>query len=367
MAVLDSSSLIDAFDRLVRRDPAQRGLISTEPQFGPLCSGHLRGAAVELAERATCVGLVTGFFIPAAEPACAETDGPPGAVLLAAVLQAMGKEVLLLTDETCRTAVIAAAVAMGLAQSQVCVPDPASLDAVQRDVERRCGRRLSHLVSVERVGPSHTLQSLAGQMRSGASPIDAFAGSVPEGNRDRCHNMRGTVIDAWTGPLHRLFEESADAGVRTVGIGDGGNEIGMGRIAWEELRRRLPGEQGALIPCRIATDWTIVAGTSNWGAAALAAAAATWRGRADILQPWDCEQQRAVLQAMVERGPAVDGITRRQEATVDGLPFLTYIQPWEGMRRLLGHERASRDPLTRGSCGESVDDLGGTPKEQVTR
>ena len=39
---------------------------------------------------------------------------------------------------------------------------------------------------------------------------------------------------------------------------------------------------------------------------------------------------------MVEHGPAVDGVTRRREATVDGLPFLTYIQPWAAIRAKLG-------------------------------
>ncbi|QDU43702.1 hypothetical protein Mal52_21780 [Symmachiella dynata] len=39
---------------------------------------------------------------------------------------------------------------------------------------------------------------------------------------------------------------------------------------------------------------------------------------------------------MCNHGPAVDGVTRRQEPTVDGLPFLTYIQPLEGIRQLLG-------------------------------
>jgi hypothetical protein len=39
---------------------------------------------------------------------------------------------------------------------------------------------------------------------------------------------------------------------------------------------------------------------------------------------------------MVAEGPAIDGMTRRREATVDGLPFATYIQSWLGIRRLLG-------------------------------
>ena len=42
--------------------------------------------------------------------------------------------------------------------------------------------------------------------------------------------------------------------------------------------------------------------------------------------------------AMVERGPAVDGISRKRQPTVDGIPFLTYMQPLEGIRRVLGIE-----------------------------
>ena len=65
---------------------------------------------------------------------------------------------------------------------------------------------------------------------------------------------------------------------KTIGIGDGGNEIGMGTVPWEELVRRLPRKEASAIPCRIATDWNIIAGTSNWGAFALAAAVALLAG-----------------------------------------------------------------------------------------
>ena len=54
------------------------------------------------------------------------------------------------------------------------------------------------------------------------------------------------------------------------------------------------------------------------------------------MREWDCRHQLQVLEDMVEHGPAVDGISGRQEATVDGLPFTTYIQPWDNIRRLLG-------------------------------
>jgi len=110
----------------------------------------------------------------------------------------------------------------------------------------------------------------------------------------------------------------------------------MGCVPWEDLERRLAGEQAGHIPCRIATDWNIIAGTSNWGAYALAAAVALLRGNMAAVAPFDSRQQEEVVKYMVVHGPAVDGVTRRQEPTVDGLPFLTYLQPWQAIRSRLG-------------------------------
>ena len=77
-----------------------------------------------------------------------------------------------------------------------------------------------------------------------------------------------------------------------------------------------------------------MAGTSNWGAYALAAATVMIRDQCQLLLDWPIERHERILREMVVHGPAVDGMTRRQEPTVDGLPFLTYIQAWEGMRRI---------------------------------
>ena len=110
----------------------------------------------------------------------------------------------------------------------------------------------------------------------------------------------------------------------------------MGTVLWEDLVRRLPRKEAAPIPCRVATDWNIVAGTSNWGAFALAAATLYLAGRTEALEPLDAEFHHQLLERMVLDGPAVDGITRRFEPIVDGLPFATYIQAWLEIRRLIG-------------------------------
>jgi hypothetical protein len=339
-------NLISEFETCIRRDPAQRGLIASEPLFGPLCPGHLGAAAAHLARFGRRVAIVTGFFIPGGAPPAAETDGPPGALVLAQTLQALGIDTLIVTDGYCSRAVSAAAACAGYSALTLYPyfdqDQPKGRDAMARwrsaVLRPAPDAEVSHLIAVERVGPSHTGESLARQLRPGAVPIERFNTMVPHEHRDHCHNMRGEIIDRFAGDVHRLFEEISAAcpSAKTIGIGDGANEIGMGSIPWEDLERRLAGEQSGRVPCRIAADWNIVAGTSNWGAYALAAAVALLRGNPAAIAPFDSRQQQAVVEHMVLHGPAVDGVTRRQEPTVDGLPFLTYIQPWQAIRAKLG-------------------------------
>jgi hypothetical protein len=150
--------------------------------------------------------------------------------------------------------------------------------------------------------------------------------------------MRGESIDAFSADLHLLIEdaEQQNPDIKVIGIGDGGNEIGMGRFPREELLERISGPNSDRVPCRISADATIVAGVSNWGAYALAAAIAVQHGRADLLERHTAESQRQLLERIVNEAGAVDGVTRRNEPTVDGLPFLTQIQPWIAIRELLG-------------------------------
>lgn len=336
-----SDPRIAELERLIRRDPARRGLISAEETLPPLCPGHLAEAAEALLNSAGPVWIVTGFYIPAASPPAAETDGPPGAALLADTLTRLGRPVRILTDELCAP-VVEGAVRIAGGDRGIVIGCP-TVDAEWPACRDRLWSRETPglLLAIERVGPSHTLNSLAAQRRPGAPPREEYLRRVPAETWDRSFNMRGVCIDAQTAPLHRLFEEAAVRGLPTIGIGDGGNEIGMGAVPWEDLVARLPGDQSARIPCRIATDWTILAGVSNWGGYALAAAVAVLAGRQELLQRWTTERHRSALELLVRETGAVDGVTRLAEPTVDGLPFETYIQPWEGMRRVLGFEHVA--------------------------
>ena len=134
----------------------------------------------------------------------------------------------------------------------------------------------THLISIERAGPSHTLTSLLASYGQEPAPLLAFTTEVDAASWDKPHNMRGYDISPFTAPAHLLFE-SRPPGVVTIGIGDGGNEIGMGKLPWEVLRANIV--LGGKIACRVPTQHLLVAGTSNWGAYALAAGLLQCRGR----------------------------------------------------------------------------------------
>src|SRR5437868_2848656 len=76
-------------EAVTRRDPAKRGLASLRDECGSaLLSGALESAARELAQHGRRVLIVTGFAIVTPDGVAAETDGPPGAIYLAAMLRA---------------------------------------------------------------------------------------------------------------------------------------------------------------------------------------------------------------------------------------------------------------------------------------
>jgi hypothetical protein len=249
-------------------------------------AGELATAAESLAG-ATSVGLITGFFVPRAAVAAPETDGPVGTALLAAALAACGVAARIAVDMPCAGAVRAAVEEAGgnVAIDEVGVDDQTGLDRLI-GTWRETG--VSHAVAIERCG------------RSGDG---------------RPRNMRGVDVSPWTAPLDDLFL----AGPWTkLAVGDGGNEIGMGRLPAGLIARTVP--NGAEIACVTPCDHLVVVGVSNWGAYGLMAALAVLRPewRDTIVKFLTAERDLAVTRATVAKAGAVDGVTARPEATVDG-------------------------------------------------
>jgi hypothetical protein len=304
-----SDTILTAMRGAFQVDPGGRGLaVVPDDNLFTACPGDFAAACRSIAsEPNAALGVVTGFFIAHADPPCGETDGPPGALFLARALTPLGVKVTLFTDSFCRNALEVGLEACGL-QGRVPVHTlPPTREEIERDtlVQRAA---LTHLVAVERPGP---------------------------GADGRCRNMRGRDITAETAPAHVLFEQAARQKpvLRTIGIGDGGNEIGMGKISPDVIRRNIP--NGGEIACRVATDFLLVAGVSNWGAYALASGVRHLRGVPHDPTLYDPARELAILEQMVERGPLVEGTSGKRQATVDGLSFEEYAKPLTRLGEIL--------------------------------
>ena len=118
-------------------------------------------------------------------------------------------------------------------------------------------------------------------------------------------NMRGEDVSQYSAKLDYLVMGHP----RTIGIGDGGNEIGMGNLA-----EHIPAV-GTLLdaPCTTTVDHLIIASVSNWGAYGLTAALSLETGR-ELLP--SVEDETRLIERLVELG-AVDGVVGQSQPTVD--------------------------------------------------
>jgi hypothetical protein len=124
--------------------------------------------------------------------------------------------------------------------------------------------------------------------------------------------MSGKDCTEENGNLYVVWE-SLDARIFKVSIGDGGNELGCGKIAASFVKSEIPRIDQIL--CRSSCDALILAGVSNWGAYALAFGVAPERFR-DLVT---VEGERCILQTLVGNG-AVDP-KLGSELAVDGMLF----------------------------------------------
>ena len=267
-------------EHLAARDPGGRGITDRAP------GGQLFAAANELLTSERVI-LVTGFCIRAA--LIGETDGPSGTLALADALRQLGKHVVLVSDQFSSGLLAAGAAPFGEAFPLH------TLSLQQEAADREIDVLLStfsptHVVAVERPG------------------------SAADGHR---YSMRGEIIDDIAPAADRLLEPPFARGYATIAVGDGGNELGFGRLK-EKLAARV--EYGELIFCATGADYVLPAGISNWGALALVAALSIVSGRLLLRPP---EHERAVLEALFNAG-AVDGCTRRHEISVDGIAWPEY-------------------------------------------
>lgn len=245
---------------------------------------NLRGMATLLAHLPTgsylraaqlmvgCKGLVligTGF--PVGDSF--ETDGPVGALVLYKVLEKLGATPLLCCGKPLFSA---------LKDDYSCLQLPVnSTDAAAFADEFLQQHHPELIISIERPG-------LAAD--------------------GRYYNMRGQDISARCANFDVFFQQAC---CPAIAIGDGGNEIGMGKL-YQAV------SQLAITPSVTGSDELLLADVSNWAAYGVLALVSKLKD-AETGCGWllDC-QPKELLAYLVERG-AVDGVTGLASLTEDSL------------------------------------------------
>jgi hypothetical protein len=254
------STAIEA--RLVAANP--RGMQQLRAALTP---GYcLRAAQTLLKARTVIIG--TGFPVDDTF----ETDGPLGSIALYGALEKLGSQPVIAT---------AAPMANCLEDDFRLLLLEAYSHAEGRDEAQRQLASLAPdvVVSIERPG------------------LNADG---------RYYNMRGEDISTRCAVFDYYLTM---ASCPTIAIGDGGNEIGMGKVAQAVASLDI---RGAATGC----DELLIADVSNWGAYALIAMLQALSGRTLL----DAVDHRGLLAYLCNRG-SVDGVTRENTPTEDGMPI----------------------------------------------
>lgn len=314
------SRIGDTIDRLISVDVKARGSIQILYEFARRKLGHPLSmlAAREIKKRVEAkrvVFIATGWpDRPWIDPAIAELDGPPGAAALArglhvglhAVPIVLIEEPLIGAMRACLTGAGFRVMEAPEAIAAVSSPSPIHGCAVLPfPVEPKAAeRRAAELI--DRFSPTAVIAIEKGGMNE----------------KGVIHNGRGADTTADMAKIDLLVREAAARGILTIGIGDGGNEIGMGTIQ-EIIRERIP--YGALCRCpcgaglapATVTDVVVTAGVSNWGAYGILAALAILCESAGILH--DSETESRILRMGADAG-LIDGMTGFCIPGADGMP-----------------------------------------------
>ena len=216
-----------------------------------------------------------------------ETDGPVGAIALYESLQALGAEPVIACGPP-----LSRAISDQYQVLELAAPDLAS--ATEEAEAMLAALQPAAVISIERPGLAED---------------------------GHYYNMRGEDITArcsFFDPYVRLAQ------CPTIAIGDGGNEIGMGKIGPAIASLNI---RASVTAC----DELLVADVSNWGAYGLIALLAKWSGRDLLARISPLE----ILDYLSARG-SVDGVTRENTLTEDGLDAAEGIALLQELRSLSG-------------------------------
>jgi hypothetical protein len=150
-----------------------------------------------------------------------------------------------------------------------------------------------------------------------------------------CHTVYGSDVSSSCAKIDYLVEEANRRGILTIGIGDRGNEIGMGVIR-DVVEKVVPtGSKckcpcGAGIACVTETAVTVLASISNLGAYGITACLSALLDKPWILQTPEVELE--MVKSCLKAG-CVDALGW-PTYSVDGTPLDVYVQIVNIMRHV---------------------------------
>lgn len=254
-----------------------------------------------------------------------ETDGPVGAAVLAGALaRGLGARVVLVTEHA-HLEPVAAAVRLMNAKLR----HDTRAEEVVRPIEVATfplGLAAGRVRAAE-VLEQHRPQAAIFVERDGPNVEGYF------------HGVRGDCREPdAVGHVYLLARMAAEAGALTIGIGDGGNEVGFGSVR-SAISAILPHggrcQRGCVsgVVTVESTDYTVSASVSNWGAFAVVAALAVLLADESLLHTPAIEHE--LIAATVAAG-ARDGATSAQGLVVDGIDYIGHLAFVELLRTVAG-------------------------------
>ena len=310
-------------DRLVSLDVAGREFINI--LYPPTRERHGRPLCLLAAEKLRdAVGpgdfvlIASGMLVYPLE--LAETDGPLGGAALARALQiGLGAKPVIVTDH--------AAVDMNKA---VC--RGASLNVTDLKTLKKTERTVSVIgfpISEEEAVKE------AESLFQDLSPKAIIAIECRGRNEKGVYHAlpKGRNMNHIAAKMACLYDKAQETGTLTIGIGDGGNEIGWG-IVNDIIREKIPYGDKCSCGCgggfgdTSTVDVLVAASVSNWGAYGVIACLSMILDNPEVLH--DTKTESRMLRECIDAG-GINGPSFLPEPKVDGLSeetdlaFLTFL------------------------------------------
>lgn len=324
----------DDIDRLITLDMNRRGVIKV---LYEAARARFRGPLVQLAAESLFERVKPGSVVliatgwpdrPWISEEIGELDGPPGAALLGrSIHHTLGAVPVFLIEDELRGAMTSTARAAGFA-----------VLGIGDAIAAASSEAPLHAASVMAFpkGTSAAAQESRRmiELHEPKAVIAIEKGSANENGV--IHNARGMDTTACMAKVDELVKEARSADILTIGIGDGGNEVGMGTIR-EAIRSKVQYGSRCNCPCGggIApvqeTDVLVTSIVSNWGAYGIAACLAVMSR--DVNGLHDEAMELRTLREAADAG-LIDGNTGYVDPGADGIPQATHAAVITVLRQL---------------------------------